>query len=110
MRVETNIEHVPTLFPLFNAGHRRSGNTVETERIHVPTSQHSITLGGNHLVPGKPYQSILIPYEEEILSLRRQRPSMAFGSIAELLMEKHQVSIQRATICKFVKVRARWKK
>jgi len=61
-------------------------------------------------MPGKPYQSILIPYEEEILSLRRQRPPMAFARIAELLMEKHQVPIQRAAICKFVKLRARWKK
>jgi len=61
-------------------------------------------------MPGKPYQSILIPYEEEILSLRRQRPPMAFARIAELLMEKHQVPIQRAAICKFVRLRARWKK
>ena len=85
-------------------------NKEETERKHVPTSQRSITLGANHLMPGKPYQSILIPYEEEILSLRRQRPPMAFARIAELLMEKHQVPIQRAAICKFVKLRARWKK
>ncbi len=61
-------------------------------------------------MPGKPYQSILIPYEEEILGLRRQRPPMAYARIAELLKEKHQVSIQRAAICKFVKLRARWKK
>jgi len=61
-------------------------------------------------MPGKPYQSILIPYEDEILSLRRQRPPMAFARIAELLKEKHQVSVQRAAICKFVKLRARWRK
>jgi len=61
-------------------------------------------------MPGKPYQSILIPYEEEILGLRRQRPPMAFARIAELLKEKHQVSIRRAAICKFVKLRAQWKK
>ena len=61
-------------------------------------------------MPGKPYQSILIPYEEEILSLRRQRPPMALARIAELLMEKHQVPIQRAAICKFLKLRARWRK
>ena len=85
-------------------------NKEETERKRVPTSQRSITLGANHLMPGKPFQSILIPYEEEILSLRRQRPPMAFARIAELLMEKHQVPIQRAAICKFVKLRARWKK
>ena len=61
-------------------------------------------------MPGKPFHSSLIPYEEEILSLRRQRPPMAFARIAELLMEKHQVPIQRAAICKFVKLRGRWKK
>jgi len=110
MRVETKLEHVSALFPLFIAGHHRSGNREETERNHVPTSQRSITLGGNHLMPGKPYQSILIPYEEEILSLRRQRPPVAFARIAELLMEKHRVPIQRAAICKFVKLRARWRK
>jgi len=61
-------------------------------------------------MPGKPFHSSLIPYEEEILSLRRQRPPMAFARIAELLKEKHEVSIQRAAICKFVRLRARWKK
>lgn len=61
-------------------------------------------------MPGKPYQSSLIPYEDEILSLRRQRPPVAFARIAELLKEKHQDSIQRAAICKFVKVCARWKR
>ena len=61
-------------------------------------------------MPGKPFHSILIPYEDEILSLRKQRPPVAFARVAELLKEKHQVSIQRAAICKFVKVRARWKK
>jgi hypothetical protein len=61
-------------------------------------------------MPGKPYQSMLIPYEEEILSLRRQCPPVALARIAEILKEKYQVSIQRAAICKFVKVRARWRK
>ncbi len=85
-------------------------NKEETEWKRVPTSQRSITLGANHLMPGKPFQSSLIPYEDEILSLRRQRPPLAFARIAELLMEKHQVPIQRAAICKFVKLRARWRK
>ncbi len=61
-------------------------------------------------MPGKPYRSMLIPYEEKILGLRRQRPPMAYARIAELLKEKHQVCIQRAAICKFVKLRARWTK
>lgn len=80
------------------------------ERIHAPTSLAPMTLGGNHFMPGKPYQSSLIPHEDEILSLRKRRPPVAFARIAELLKEKHQVSIQRAGIFKFVKVRARWRK
>ena len=76
--------------------------------FQLPT--YAMQLGANHLMPGKPFQSSLIPYEEEILSLRRQRPPMAFARIAELLREKHQVPIQRAAICKFVRLRARWKK
>jgi hypothetical protein len=59
---------------------------------------------------GKPYQSMLIPYEEEILGLRKQRPPVAYVRIAELLKEKYQVSIQRAAIFKFMKVRSRWKR
>jgi len=110
MRVDTKFEHVRSLYPLFVRGHRQSGNRVETKRKHVRTSHRPISLGGHHLMPGKPYQSILIPYENEILTLRRQRPPVAFARIAELLREKHQVSIQRAAICKFVKVRARWKR
>ena len=50
-------------------------------------------------MPGKPFHSILIPYEDEILSLRKQHPPVAFARIAELLKDKHQVSIQRAAIC-----------
>jgi hypothetical protein len=69
-----------------------------------------MNLEGNDLMAGKPYQSILIPYEDEILSLRKRHPPVAFARIAELLKEKYQVSIQRAAIFKFVKVRARWKK
>ena len=61
-------------------------------------------------MPGKPYQSMLIPYEKEILGLRKQRPPVAYARIAELLKEKYQVSIQRAAIFKFVKVRSRWKR
>ena len=61
-------------------------------------------------MPGKPYQSMLIPYEEEILGLRKRRPPVAYARIAELLKEKYQVSIQRAAIFKFVKVRSQWKR
>jgi hypothetical protein len=59
---------------------------------------------------GKPYQSMLIPYEEEILDLRKRRPPVAYARIAEVLREKYQISIQRAAVFKFVKVRSRWKR
>ena|SRR5438552_3093832 len=55
---------------------------------------------------GKPYQSILIPYENEILVLRHRRPPMPYAQIAELLRQKHNLIIQRSAIFKFVKVRS----
>src|SRR5438034_7572720 len=55
---------------------------------------------------GKPYQSILIPYENEILVLRHRRPPMPYAQIAELLQQKHNLIIQGNAIFKFVKVRS----
>jgi hypothetical protein len=34
-------------------------------------------------MPGKPYQSCLIPYADEIASLRERRPPMPYAQIAE---------------------------
>ena len=59
---------------------------------------------------GKPYQSVLIPYEEEIRTLRRRRPPSSYARIAQILQEKYQLSIYRETIFKFVKVRTRGRK
>src|SRR5258706_3068508 len=59
---------------------------------------------------GKPYQSCLIPHEEEIIALRQQRPPMPYAQIAAVLQEKHGLVIQRAAIFKFVKVRSRRRK
>ena len=56
---------------------------------------------------GKPYQSCLIPYEKEIIDLRRKKPPMPFSRIAEYLNEKYQISVRRQTIKKFLKVRAK---
>jgi reverse gyrase len=53
----------------------------------------------------KPYQSKLIPYEDEIMKLRRRRPPMTYAQIAETLRQKHNLIIQRSAICKFIKVR-----
>lgn len=59
---------------------------------------------------GKPYQSSLIPHEEEIIALRQQRPAMPYAQIAAVLRERHGLVIQRAAIFKFVKVRSRGRK
>jgi hypothetical protein len=61
-------------------------------------------------VPGKPYQSVLIPYEDEINLLRHRRPPYSYARIATILQEKHQISVCRETVFKFVKVRTRGRK
>jgi hypothetical protein len=61
-------------------------------------------------MPGKPHQSCLIPYEDEILALRRKRPPMAYYKIAGLLLQKYNVSVQGPAIFKFLKVRKRGRK
>ncbi len=59
---------------------------------------------------GKPHRSSLIPFEDEIISLRRQRPPVPYVQIAELLRQKHNLIIQAPAIFKFVKVRSRGRK
>jgi len=44
----------------------------------------------------KPFQSTLIPYQDEIAELRSRRPSVAYARIAEILREKYGLLIQRA--------------
>jgi hypothetical protein len=61
-------------------------------------------------MPGKPFQSVLIPYEEEIFNLRHRRPPYSYARIAKILNEKYQLSVYRQTIFKFVKVRSRGRK
>jgi len=56
---------------------------------------------------GKPYQSCLIPYVDEIIALRRRKPPMPFSQIAELLRKKYQIAISRTSICNFIRVRAK---
>ena len=53
------------------------------------------------------YRSRLIPYEKEIIALRRQKPPMPYEQIAALLMEKYNLSIKAPAIFKFVKVRSK---
>ena len=49
------------------------------------------------------YRSCLIPYENEIVALRRKKPPMPFSQIAELLREKYQITVNRQAIFKFKK-------
>ena len=58
----------------------------------------------------KPYQSALIPYEDEIIALRHRRPPTLYARIADLLFQKYKLSVCRETIFRFVKVRSRGRK
>jgi hypothetical protein len=59
---------------------------------------------------GKPFQSVLVPYEEEIYILRQRRPPYSYARIATILQEKYQLSVCRETIIKFVRARTRGRK
>ena len=61
-------------------------------------------------MPGKPFQSSLIPYLDEITELRRKKPPVSYARIAEILRQKHGLVIQRGAIGKFVKVRSKGRK
>jgi integrase len=61
-------------------------------------------------ISGKPFQSCLIPFEQEILDLRGRKRPASYARIAEVLREKHQIQVCRETIFKFVKVRSRGRK
>jgi hypothetical protein len=55
---------------------------------------------------GRPWQSCLIPHEEEILELRRRRPPMPFARITARLEDKYGVKVHLDTVHNFVKVRS----
>jgi len=57
-------------------------------------------------MPGKPFQSSLIPYRSEIFALRSCNPPVSYARIADLLLENYGLNIQRAAIGKFVKARS----
>ena len=59
-------------------------------------------------MPGKPYQSKLIPYANEIRRLRME--DRTYREIAEHLSETYGVTVDHSTIFNFVKVRSRPRK
>ncbi len=52
---------------------------------------------------GIPLKSSLIPYEKEILALRRKRPPVPYRRIVEMLRKNYGLSIQHPAIVKFMK-------
>jgi len=58
-------------------------------------------------VAGKTYQSCLVPFEKEIIALRRKKPPTPYAKIAEYMQEKHQIKVCRETIFSFIKIRAK---
>lgn len=59
---------------------------------------------------GKPYQSSLNPYRDEIFALRRKKPPVSYARIAVILQQKYGLKVRRAAVGKFVKVRAKGRK
>lgn len=54
-------------------------------------------------MPGKPYQSKLRPFEEEIVALRGK--GVSFREIAETLNRQHQLGVTHNAVYSFIKVR-----
>jgi hypothetical protein len=102
------------LFPLcfhsvstFSGCQVGSGYKEETKWKHVASSRKAIWFKQKGIsMTGKPFQSKLIPYKNEIAVLRSERPPASYARIATVLKERHGLSIQRAAIAKFVKVRS----
>jgi len=56
---------------------------------------------------GKKYQSCLAPFKDEILTLRGTSPPTPYSKIAEILKEKHRVSVRRGAIHSFLNTLAK---
>jgi hypothetical protein len=58
----------------------------------------------------KPFQSVLIPFEEEIRQLRRRRPPVSYAGIAHILNQRHGIAVTYNAVFNFVKVRSKGKR
>lgn len=58
----------------------------------------------------KPFQSVLIPFEEEIRGLRRRRPPVSYAEIAHILNQRHGIAVTYNAVFNFVKVRSKGKR
>ena len=59
---------------------------------------------------GKPYQSKLNPYRQEIARLRATRPPTPYVQIAKILKERHNLDVSAHTVWAFVRVRSKGRK
>jgi hypothetical protein len=113
LRVATKWKHVAALLPLCF----HFAIPAETKRKYISSllllccrlaatyKRPSTPVNIRTKMPTKPYQSKLIPFEEEIMKLRRKRPRVTYAHIAEMLCQNHSIVIQPPAICKFIKVR-----
>jgi hypothetical protein len=58
----------------------------------------------------KPFQSVLIPFEEEIRGLRSRRPPVSYAEIARILNQRHRIAVTYNAVFNFVKVRSKGKR
>jgi len=58
----------------------------------------------------KPFQSVLIPFEDEIRALRHRRPPVSYVEIARILNQRHGIAVTYNAVFNFVKVRSQGKR
>ena len=87
----------------FSRTHPGSGYKAETI-IHSPMAD--LQIRQSDAMSGKPFQSCLVSYQDEIAILRSQKPPMSYARIADLLRQKYGLTVRRAAIGKFVKARS----
>ena len=61
-------------------------------------------------MPGKPYQSKLIPHTQEIAELRRTIPPTPYLRIVQILKERHGLDVTSHSVWSFVKTRSKGRK
>jgi hypothetical protein len=93
--------------PFWGNKRKQGGNTVAAL---LPLSNQLSPTRTPITMTGKPFQSVLVPFEEEIYILRQRRPPYSYARIATILQDKYQLSVCRETIFKFVRARTRSRK
>ena len=101
---------VSALSPLHGLVQKKRRQSGDTRPLCLHSeNRYSYVITGVTM-PGKPFQSSLIPYLDEIAALRGKKPPVSYARIAEILRQKYGLSIHRGAIGKFVKVRSKGRK